>query len=233
MARVQYGSFVTEMAGSIGGTSFQRNHSGNTARAKAQQKFFPSSLQSGTRNQFGRVSVNWSALTIEEQTGWNEFAALHPVTDRWGNVKGLSGFQYFVMVNRNLATLGVSGITLPGDYVGPTIITEIVAVGDGDNLGFDTVIEYDLTGKSVLVFATPPVRTSKLTNRKNLRLIKIYTEPELQLFLITSEWENIYGVNWAGLFATARCNVVIQIVVVDNATGIASPFTGAILSVLN
>ena len=46
MARVEYGAIVTDLTGSIGGTTFQRNSSGAIARSRAYTPVNPSQQQS-------------------------------------------------------------------------------------------------------------------------------------------------------------------------------------------
>jgi hypothetical protein len=102
MARVQYGSYITALAGSIGGTSYQANKSGYIARAKPNFSNKNSILQQENKFTFNSVRTLWLALTQAQKDAWNVYASTHTYVTVWGTNRTLSGYNWFMACNINL-----------------------------------------------------------------------------------------------------------------------------------
>lgn len=233
MARVKYTGAVSDLSGSISGTTFQKNSSGSIARAKATQSFFSSQLQSASRNDFAKVSTYWSKLDLSVQQNWNAYAAAHPIYDRWGNVKSLNGFQYYMQSNINLLGLGLEIIPTPPVFSPQEIVPDysIVAYSNSLHLDFYPAINYP--NCDLVVYASAPTTSSSLLNRKNIWLIGSFASPNAGIFDIKSFYEQCFNITWSSFFNSAACNIVFQCILVNRVTGLASPFKGFILSLRN
>jgi hypothetical protein len=73
MARIKYGSLVTEIAGSIGGSTFQRSAYGNTLRNKPVPIRSTSQAQLSIRQYMKQVHDAWAALDSDERIQWQQF----------------------------------------------------------------------------------------------------------------------------------------------------------------
>jgi len=98
------GSLIINPRGSIGGTSFGRNASGNFARARTIPRDRKSLLQSGQRNIVAYVSRAWRGLSVIGQNSWKSFASTIIFYDSLGNPYKLTGNQMFMKCNLNLVS---------------------------------------------------------------------------------------------------------------------------------
>lgn len=117
MALVRFGGGVTQMTGSIGGTTFARNRGGNYARARTKPVNPNSPLQVLVRSSLTFLTDSWAAtLTAVQRTAWNLYASNVIMQNRLGESINLSGFNHYLRSN---TTLKRTGLTLVQD--GPTI----------------------------------------------------------------------------------------------------------------
>jgi hypothetical protein len=70
MARVKLSPLITELSGSIGGATFQRNRAGITLRSKPYPKLSTSPLQSLRRSQLMQLHAAYSNLTEIQRNQW-------------------------------------------------------------------------------------------------------------------------------------------------------------------
>lgn len=126
MARVQYGSIITQVAGSIGGVTYQRNAAGSIARARVS----PAVVGSGKLINAPIATFNliqaWRALDQSQIDSWDSFAAAHTRENKFGQTKTLSGFNWFISLNSNLAIVGSSLIEDPPTYTPPDALTYVL-----------------------------------------------------------------------------------------------------------
>lgn len=100
MALVKYGAGIVEMAGSIAGTVFARNRSGNYARAKTKPTNPSTARQQAIRSAIALLTVAWSeTLDAAERTAWGLYAAGVAMKNRLGEVTFLTGFNHFIRSN--------------------------------------------------------------------------------------------------------------------------------------
>ena len=89
MARVTYGPLITELAGSIGGVTFQKNSSGNVARLKSKKPLNPTLAQANQQTLLSQLVAYWSTLSQVNKDTWNDLAAAHDHVTPWGETKTL------------------------------------------------------------------------------------------------------------------------------------------------
>jgi len=102
MAVYQLGALVTKIKGSIGGTTFKTQRTTNVVMRKSYG-YGRSKLLSNAALQYARyIFTKWSFLTPEEQSSWQNTAALVFFPDKFGNQVHITGRQLFTKVNINL-----------------------------------------------------------------------------------------------------------------------------------
>lgn len=102
MAVYQLGALVTKIKGSIGGTTFKTQRTTNVVMRKSYG-YGRSKLLSNAALQYARyIFTKWSFLTPEEQSSWQNTAALVFFPDKFGNQIHITGRQLFTKVNINL-----------------------------------------------------------------------------------------------------------------------------------
>lgn len=176
MARVQYGGGVSEFRGSIAGTTFSKNKSGNIARTRRV------CTQAMSIKQQDPLAVTSSLIQIWQNLNpyyiglWNAFAALHPRIDMFGRTKTLSGYQFYLATNSNLILAGQSVITSPpADYTLPSVIS-------GYFLEWDDIdwVEFEIlevpAGETWVLYTGPPCCNSQAFQANKLRLTCIFPE---------------------------------------------------------
>ncbi len=109
MALVLLGGGVTDIRGSIGGTTFSRNQGGNYARARTKPINQRSQRQVDQRTILSHIGrAWWDTLTIAERTAWNTYAEMTTWTNRLGQTISISGMAAFVRTNSYLLRDGVA-----------------------------------------------------------------------------------------------------------------------------
>jgi len=100
MAIILLGGGVTDIRGSIGGTTFARNAGGSYARNKTKPVNPRSTLQNKVRSVTAMFSKRWAeTLTEVQRTGWRDYVAATVWTNRLGQVISISGMAAYVRTN--------------------------------------------------------------------------------------------------------------------------------------
>lgn len=221
MAIVQF--TTTEFNGSIAGVTYQKNSSGNIARSRPTGKKSGSLKQQIQRNNQNFYLNLWQNLSLADKTEWNDYATLYTKINKYGQVKKLSGWNWFESINYNLTLIGLPTVSTPPLHIVPTAmplftvsitITELI-------ITFPVpIIDPDL---SYFIFTTPPISTtSKSINNKT-----IFTHIDTALFLsaidILPNWETAHGIILADIYSVGGFNIAVQIQLVNNISGIATP----------
>jgi hypothetical protein len=123
MARIIYSGLVTSIRGSIGGTTFQNNAYGFTAKNKANM-IRPNSAQQQIRKLiFSSAVKNWSTMSATGRSNWDTFAATFPQFSHHNPSAVLSGFAVFVKWHTALY-LGQTDFTFMDDA--PTLVPSVM-----------------------------------------------------------------------------------------------------------
>lgn len=96
MARVIYSALVTEIKGSVGGTTFQRNAYGFTIKNKPAMINPKSDRQNRSKKYLSITTQYWRQLTDSSRASWAAFANTYPQYSKHNSNSQLSGFAVFV-----------------------------------------------------------------------------------------------------------------------------------------
>jgi len=99
MARIIYSALVSTINGSIGGTTFQRNAFGNTAKKKSHQVRKNTQSQNIVKKQLVQMSTIWQSLTPTQRTAWSTYANSYPQFTRLNSAAQLNGRSVFMKRN--------------------------------------------------------------------------------------------------------------------------------------
>src|SRR6478752_1762055 len=114
MSLVLYGGGVIDNRGSISGNTFSRSKFGATIRAKTSPINIINAKTSQRRATLQSVAGLWGTLLTEtERQQWNAFALLNPRTNVFGQIRYLSGMQWFTKLSINLVNANISVVTTP------------------------------------------------------------------------------------------------------------------------
>ena len=110
---------VTQVSGSIGGTTYSHNTAGMYRRARSIPVNPNTAAQQAVRNSFTTLALAWSqTLTQTQRDAWDNYASLTPITGKLGDPLTLSGQQMYIRCNATrllnpLARVD-AGPTVPG-----------------------------------------------------------------------------------------------------------------------
>ena len=96
MARVKFSPIVTDIAGSVGGVTFQRNKFGNTMRSKPLPLNPATSAQYNVRKNIVIIQKAWYALTAAQRLQWNRFVDFSGQATINDKSKKLTGYTLYL-----------------------------------------------------------------------------------------------------------------------------------------
>jgi len=231
MARVTYGSGVTELAGSIGGVTYQKNASGNIAKLRSNPTVNPTALQAGYQNNLSYCVAYWPTLSQANKDLWGAFALVHNHTTPWAETRTLSGYQWFLTVNLSRMVIGEPIIDAPAGF-------EIVAPPAAFVIQISaTYIRLYWAGtyakvKYLLLYVTLPLRQSSLKLRRSLFYLDfVVWGASIEYWDFTTEYEALTGVTWADFYASADCSIIARVKAFDRNMGIGSSYTSDLIKI--
>lgn len=130
MAKIKFGSFVTDMRGKIGGSIYSKNGSGSYVKNLTVPINPNTSRQQAVRNDLKQLSQLWRTASDEERKAWNMAALNQPRQDDLGNTYTQSGFNMFVGVNMIGKALGGAVKANPPQPTPPPDLGDIELVYD-------------------------------------------------------------------------------------------------------
>ncbi len=99
MATFKLGAIITDIAGSIGGTTLKRNGSYKVIMNKSSGTPYSRSYNNPSLRYLPFIFKSWSLLSDPEKAAWKEQALLFTFPDKFGTLRTLSGRQLFVKLN--------------------------------------------------------------------------------------------------------------------------------------
>lgn len=222
MARVQYGAMITELTGSIGGTTFQRNRSGNIARTRSGTPKSITPLQSQAETTLMVSLKNWQNLTLAEQIAWDVFAIANNKTDRFGTVKVLTGLNWFTSVNISLELVGLVTITVPPVF-GVTLPYNLTSfIVDQNKISIQQTPPLSPFKNGLLIFFTPPMSRTTTSFRRQLRLVSAVPQAPATEIDLTAFYETAFNMVWPWNATAGQFRIGVMVVAVEELAGITS-----------
>lgn len=119
MALVKLGGGVTDIRGSIGGTTFSRCQGGNYMRARTKPTNPRSTLQTARRANVGYLTKYWSNDLVEQdRDDWRAYAAGTTWHNKLGEAIEINGLAAFLRTNALAALQAVPAIVGPPTAMG-------------------------------------------------------------------------------------------------------------------
>ncbi len=231
MARVTYGDLVTEFAGSIGGVTFLRNASGPIAKLRTNPIVNPSLDQSVYQTNLAKLVAYWPTLSQANKDLWDALALDYDHTTPWGDIKTLSGYQWFLSTNLKRAIWGHNPRLSPAVWYAPPPPNKFTIEVSSTYIRAVWSPAYDPL-HDLMAYCTLPLRQSSIKLRRSLFHIKNYpAPPSLSNLDLTSEIETLLNVTWATFFASADCNIIIRLIHGHQTWAYWSSFTSAIVKI--
>lgn len=111
MARIKLGPVVTDIAGSIGGATIQRNKFGYSMRSKPLPLYSQTPSQYNVRSKIASLQYSWQSLTDSQRLQWNRFLDFSGQTIRRDRSILLSGQTLYLKYQVYRLLQGLSLLT--------------------------------------------------------------------------------------------------------------------------
>ena len=224
MALITPGPMIGEASGRIGGTIFSHNRGGMYVRNGVIPTKVTSPYTDEVRNVLTSCARSWASISDSERQAWREYCVDHPVVNRLGQKKTLSGHMAFNAVNARLLQSGDSIIHVPSIAAAPAPLTSLSLVVD------------TTPGSAVLTILPTPIGAN---NRlwtwavaigspgvgyyaNKWRLVNKSAKNQATALDIWSDLEDRFGEIDLGTRVLIRCQVL------DTLTGLVSGFVEAV-----
>lgn len=223
MALVQFGAIVTDISGSIGGWTFQRNRGGNIVRLRGNKTKFPTNKQSVQQNQLNTFISLFQQLTQVQKDLWNAFAVANTKENQFGQVKTLSGFNWFFSINANRVLFSLSILNSPPTHITPVGVQDYDINLTDTTIGIEFSPAFNPTDTGLLLRATSPISRTSTSFRAATRFIQTSITTPFTVIDITADWETGIGIPYPPSVNTSCFNIGLVVQTVRLSSGIASP----------
>jgi len=211
MARVQYGSIITDIKGSIGGITYQKNRAGNIARLRGGT--FKSSTPKQTTSQSNHITIlsTWQSLSLSDKDLWNAFALANTKINRFGEVKTLSGLNWFESINQTRMCFGLSFLLVPPVYSLPTGPPAYTLVVSNTLISIEFSPPFNPTDTGLKIWTTPPLSRSTNSLRSQYRLTKVTQSNPYGLIDLTADWQTTHKIPYPPSSNTYCYTIGVQV----------------------
>ena len=234
MAKIVTGGGVAAISGKLGGAVFASNKGGAYMRAFTKPTNPKTSYQEDARDSLAQYSNEWRGLTDEQRESWAAWAATHPIVDRLGASRNLTGSQAYVKINanRDLAGDATANATVPSDPAFVQAIVDVASpiVADVSNTAITIPLGAGAAdGQFLFVYITPALSAGINASFGQERLLPVVAIDAAMVAAeeieIDVEWMARFGsmAGLAGKKLSAHCYQVLQ-----GQTGAAMQVTGII-----
>lgn len=180
MAKVALGGGVAAISGKSGGTVFARNKGGAYMRNFVKPTNPSTAYQEEARDRLTQYSNEWRTLTDAQREAWNAWASEHPVLDRLGAAKTLTGAQAYTKINtnRDLAGDAATNSTVPSDPAWTAAIidtSEALAVDVSEGELLVPLGTGAAANQIVFCYLTPAISPGITNSANQERLIAAHT----------------------------------------------------------
>lgn len=205
MARVQYGTIVTEIKGKNQGHVFQGGNVGFVLRSKGYTPGISTQARNQANTYLTTQSSRWKLLTDSQRSAWASIAPNWLFYNRFGASYQGNGFQIFNSYNTNLLNLTQPVVNSPG-AVRSAADPGSVDFDWGNTHGARITFGNDGTANQyMLLFAAAPASAGRNSNHARYRLIAAVDINGLGDVIFTSEYTDIFPTPVIGQRIIVKC----------------------------
>ena len=228
MAIIQLGELVSNIKGSIRGTTYQRNGAGTVMRTRGITRRYSTARQQEAHQTHLKRLGEWQNLTLTEKQAWNAYGALYDKTNKFGVTKTLNGQNWYESVNTMLELIGEALITTPPPHDLPQAIpTFTVSVVDAQlSVLFDTHV--DDSTSALIIWATYITSRSTFSINQLRKKVAVKTSGIFNNTSILLDWLDVFGVGFETILGSPDKNIIVCCETVNKTSGITSSLLCAI-----
>jgi hypothetical protein len=194
MARATYsGIGITDLKGSIAGTTFQHNSSGKIVRQRPRiiSKF--SVNQNNKQILLSNFCRKWHQLSNVNKALWAAFATAHTKFNFYNEVKILTGFNWYTSINSYRYICGLTTLSPPPVYTVPAAVNDWSLLVNGNGIFICFASEYEVKADYLLIYSSPYLSNYSATVRNKFLFTHIIKSGFVQVIDITSAWETAHN----------------------------------------
>jgi hypothetical protein len=193
MARVKLSPLLTDISGSIGGMTIQRNKFGVTLRQKPIPLNKITPAQVTIRAHIATIQAAWQELTDAQRLQWNRFLDFSGQTIRKDRSVKLSGHSLYLKYQLYRLLTGMSLLTTL-TYVPMPAVSEVVGFTvAADSLQLEVSPSVDHTKLFFMFFISNPRHENRAPSRHGLRYMDT-TIATGTVFQIKEAYKDAFGI---------------------------------------
>lgn len=174
MARVKYGPLVSEISGSVGGSTFQKSLYGNTLRNKPIPINKRTPGQINIRAFLQQLHSAWRTLSDDQRTQWNRFINFSGQTIRRDRGVLLSGHDLFIKYNLAKLIIGDAILSVPTYSPMPIVPVPEGTIGvDVGAMGWALTAAYDDDAVFFILKLSSPRLSSRSFSPQGIRYMAV------------------------------------------------------------
>jgi len=200
MAKLKFGSIITDSRGAIGGQQIKGTRFGPIIMPRTYVTNRHTTAQGLQRALVTNITRNWtSTLTDAERQDWRDLAAANPQTDIWGSTFQLAGIDMFLRLNirRFLAALSYF-TTAPSDQVVTSPLTATLSSVAGPTLTLAWTATPAPTNHHVRIYTARQQSAGTSVATKRYRLTELSSAGAASPLNIKAPYETRFGPLTAG-----------------------------------
>ncbi len=194
MALIELGPLVSNIAGSIGGATYQRYKNGHIVRTKPNPILRRGEFTNSPRSRMQEAARDWQTLSIPDQGSFRTWANAQVWLDKFGNVTTLAPFNAYIMLNMNAVQTGIGAVTNAGAVVAITAIATFKATLDWATSGLDVSwTSGAIPGSEIWILECSPPLSPGIDNpREAYRVIEVFDAAQTSPQDVTAAFEARY-----------------------------------------
>jgi len=202
MARIIYAPLATAVMGSIGGITFQKNPSGQIIRSRPSISKASTSRQQYAHNDNQNLLSLWQALPNIDKDEWITYALTYTKINKFGQVKTLTGYNWFYSVNYFAIKYGMAYHATPPTHVVPAELPPWTITLDAGALTITLTDPFDFDNNNIVAWCALPTRKNTSSIQQIRKFMLLLTDSTPQPFDVTAAWNSATQMDFAtGNFA--------------------------------
>jgi hypothetical protein len=200
MARIQFGSVITDSRGKLNGHQIRGTRWGQILQLKGMPTNRQTERQQQQRAAAANIAQTWiDGLTQAERDEWTALAATQLIVDRWGYSTPMTGSLLFLRLNaRRLAASLSMLITAPADQVVTAPLTAVATFTAGPTIEIAYTTAPAPTNHRVRVYATEPQSPGVTNVDGRYRLLLVTAASPSSPIDVTAAYVDRFGTPPAG-----------------------------------
>lgn len=170
MAIVQTSSIISNIVGSVGGSTFQNSSGGLMLRSKPFPRQKNSPAQSRARVNLSYLQTLWAALDDNQRSAWSQWADYAGYSTGYYYKRKLTGQETFILLNSYRLILGIAVLSNPVFTTMVHVDAQFELFRRGNNFWALFTMDYEMTEYRPLLFLSGLLGASRIAEPARKKL---------------------------------------------------------------